>query len=50
MYILDEFREGNEEEACIYGETYYRLEDQITDILKSNTKIIISPLIFRNRS
>ncbi len=27
-------REGNKEEACIYGTTYYNLEDKITDILK----------------
>lgn len=27
-------REGNEEEACIYGTDYYELEEEITDILK----------------
>ena len=32
-------REGNEEEARIYGSAYYNLEDKITDILiKSGDK------------
>lgn len=27
-------RENNSDEACIYGEDYYNLEDAITQILK----------------
>ena len=32
-------REGSEEEACIYGDAYYELEDRIVEILagKSNS-------------
>ena len=33
IYIPDEDREGNEEEACLYGATYYDLEDAVTDLL-----------------
>ena len=33
--IPDEFREGNEDEACLYGENYYRLEDAIIRILET---------------
>jgi len=32
--IKDEDREGQPEEARIYGKTYYRLEDTVIDILK----------------
>lgn len=31
--IPDVEREGEEDEACIYGSTYYELEDKITEIL-----------------
>lgn len=31
--IPDEEREGDEDEACIYGNTYYALEDKITELL-----------------
>lgn len=31
--IPDECREGSEDEACLYGATYYELEDQITELL-----------------
>ena len=34
IIIPDEDREGNEEEACLYGSTYYSLEDKITELLK----------------
>ncbi len=33
--IPDEDREGNKEEARIYGSSYYLLEDKITEIIKS---------------
>ena len=29
-------REGNDTESCIYGTEYYRLEDEITEILDHN--------------
>lgn len=31
--IPDEDREGEEGEACLYGSTYYDLENQITELL-----------------
>ena len=34
IYIPDDDREGGEDEACIYGTTYYDLEDDICDILQ----------------
>ena len=33
ILISSDDREGREEEACIYGTEYYRLEDTITDML-----------------
>jgi hypothetical protein len=33
IMIPDDAREGADEEACIYGETYYLLEDNIVDIV-----------------
>ena len=33
IQIPDEDREGDEDEACLYGSTYYELEDQITELL-----------------
>ena len=33
IVIPDEDREGDEDEACLYGSTYYDLEDQITELL-----------------
>jgi len=33
--IPSEDREGREEEACIYGDAYYELEDAIVEILVS---------------
>lgn len=31
--IPDVAREGDEDEACLYGETYFDLEDAITELL-----------------
>ena len=31
--IPDYCREGNEDEACLYGTTYFKLEDKITELL-----------------
>lgn len=36
IYIYDEERENQEEEACIFGAKYYSLEDAITDFLERN--------------
>lgn len=36
IMIPDEDREGNESECCLYGTTYYDLEDQIVEILKKH--------------
>lgn len=33
--IPDKDRKGNEDEACIYGTTYYNLEDTILEILNN---------------
>lgn len=33
IYIPNDEREGEEDEACIYGDDYYALEDQITELL-----------------
>ena len=33
IIIPDEDREGDEGEACLYGSTYYELEDAITELL-----------------
>ena len=33
IVIPDEDREGDEDEACLYGSTYYELEDAITELL-----------------
>lgn len=33
IMIPDDDREGDEDEACLYGSTYYDLEDQITELL-----------------
>ena len=33
IIIPDENREGKEGEACLYGSTYYELEDEITKLL-----------------
>ena len=33
IIIPDEDREGEEDEGCLYGTTYYELEDQITELL-----------------
>jgi len=38
--IPDDDREGNEEEAHIYGMTYAELEDRITDILMVTAAMI----------
>lgn len=37
--IPDSHRIGDEDEACLYGETYYELEDKITELLE-NVRII----------
>lgn len=34
IYIPDDDRTGDEDEACIYGTTYYDLEDYICEILQ----------------
>lgn len=34
--IPDEEREHLEDEASIYGKTYYKLEDSITELLKAS--------------
>ena len=34
IYIPSEDREGEPDEACIYGCEYYDLEDSITELLK----------------
>lgn len=33
IIIPDIAREGDEDEACLYGETYFELEDAITELL-----------------
>ena len=33
IMIPDEDREGDGDEACLYGSTYYELEDAITELL-----------------
>lgn len=33
IIVPDEDREGDEDEACLYGTTYYELEDEITELL-----------------
>ena len=38
IVIPSDDREGREEEACLYGTEYYRLEDTITDILVEETR------------
>ena len=35
IIIPDEDREGSEGEACLYGSTYYELEDDITELLSN---------------
>lgn len=37
--IPDSHRIGDEDEACLYGETYYELEDKITELLE-NVRIV----------
>lgn len=32
--IPDDFREGEEDEACLYGRIYYELEDAVVRILQ----------------
>ena len=43
--IPSEDREGNEEEACLYGSEYYEVEDRITDILTTRFELIEKDLI-----
>ena len=38
IMIPDDEREGDEDEACIYGDTYYSLEDEITELLDKYVK------------
>lgn len=33
IFIPDEYRTGDESEACLYGQTYFELLDQITNLL-----------------
>lgn len=35
IMIPDEDREGAEDEACLYGSTYYELEDEIAKLLSN---------------
>lgn len=42
--IPDEFREGDESEARLYGDNYYRLEDLIYNMIKE--EFIICPIEF----
>lgn len=48
--IPDDDREGDEEEARIYGCTYFDLETDIANFLRENTKPIIRPLIFHKET
>lgn len=36
IYISDEDRENQEDEACIFGTKYYSLEDEITGFIERN--------------
>ena len=36
--IPDEHRMGEPDEACLYGAEYYRLEDEITDLLNERDR------------
>lgn len=45
--IPDEFREGDESEARLYGDNYYRLEDLIYNMIKE--EFIICPIEFLNK-
>ena len=36
IIIPDGDREGDDEEACIYGSTYYTLEDKMTELIKNS--------------
>ena len=48
--IPDNDREGGEDEARIYGETYYQLEDTIVDILTEHVENrILAPLYQNNQ-
>jgi hypothetical protein len=38
IMIPDEHRMGEEDEACLYGTEYYRLEDEITDLLNKRDR------------
>jgi hypothetical protein len=38
IVIPSDDREDREEEACLYGTEYYRLEDSITDLLVKETR------------
>lgn len=33
IFIPNDEREGEEDEACIYGSDYYALEDKITELI-----------------
>lgn len=45
--IPSEDREGNEEEARIYGFEYYNLEDNITGVIKKNHPKIVDENLVR---
>ena len=38
IYIPDDNRTGSEDEACIYGETYYEIEDKVLEVLRDYNK------------
>lgn len=38
IYIPDECREWDEDEGCLFGATYYDLEDEITELLQTKIK------------
>lgn len=46
IYVPDEDREGGEEEACLYGTTYYNLVDQVKEILDAGPKWDISHMAY----
>lgn len=41
IYLSDKFREGDESESCIFGETYFKIEDDI----KNLTNIFINNVL-----
>ena len=46
--IPDEDREGNDDEARLYGMTYWNLHEDIVDLLKQSN--IIQPIYFEDNN